>query len=146
VFFKDGQWCAVVSLPKSRTGRRRRRWVRANRFCDALAALTADATRTADAEKDRLIVRAGAQAIATHTEGEWWALVRSVEGRCFYCGVDTRNRRFAPTDPGYLNMDHKTPLSRGGSDGIDNLAVACRRCNAEKGMMTVDEYLAWKAA
>ncbi|MBA4067289.1 MAG: HNH endonuclease, partial [Isosphaera sp.] len=29
--------------------------------------------------------------------------------------------------------EHVVPVSRGGSDGPDNLALACRACNARKG-------------
>jgi 5-methylcytosine-specific restriction endonuclease McrA len=44
-----------------------------------------------------------------------------------------------------LEKDHMIPVSRGGSDAIDNIAVACTECNAEKRQMTADEYRDWKA-
>jgi 5-methylcytosine-specific restriction protein A len=31
-----------------------------------------------------------------------------------------------------LTGDHKTPLSRGGTDSLDNVAVLCRACNSRK--------------
>ncbi|MDX8152091.1 HNH endonuclease signature motif containing protein [Patulibacter brassicae] len=45
-------------------------------------------------------------------------------GRCFYCatGVGTTDRE----------VDHFIPWSRSGDDGLDNLVVACRRCNNAK--------------
>lgn len=46
---------------------------------------------------------------------------------------------------GKLTIDHKTPVSRGGSDKIDNLCVACHRCNCRKGRKTVEEFLEYLA-
>ena len=31
-----------------------------------------------------------------------------------------------------MHLDHIVPLSRGGTDGVDNLALSCPRCNAYK--------------
>jgi HNH endonuclease len=52
---------------------------------------------------------------------------------CFYCG-----------DPAEC-ADHKTPVSRGGTDALDNLAAACWRCNTDKKDMTVEEFRGWCA-
>ncbi len=49
--------------------------------------------------------------------------------RCVYCG-STSN----------LEIDHIIPKSRGGSDRIDNLVLACRKCNNEKGNRTASEF------
>lgn len=40
-----------------------------------------------------------------------------------------------------LTVDHVLPLSRGGKSGMKNLAVACRKCNQDKGALTHEEYL-----
>jgi len=51
---------------------------------------------------------------------------------CIYClepilfGVDT--------------LEHKIPLSRGGLNLYENLAVACKRCNSRKRSKTEEEY------
>jgi len=37
-------------------------------------------------------------------------------------------------------VDHATPLSRGGSAGLDNLDYPCQACNNRKGSLTVAEY------
>ena len=41
----------------------------------------------------------------------------------------------------YEHMDHLTPLSRGGSHALENLAPACGRCNMQKATKTYDEWL-----
>jgi 5-methylcytosine-specific restriction endonuclease McrA len=49
-------------------------------------------------------------------------LIKSVSGRCAICG-STKN----PT------IDHIVPISKGGTDGVDNLQVLCGSCNSRKG-------------
>jgi 5-methylcytosine-specific restriction endonuclease McrA len=56
---------------------------------------------------------------------------------CAYCGQDPGTGR--------REVDHKTPFARGGAHSIDNLAIACRRCNNSKGEMTASEFLALPA-
>lgn len=41
-----------------------------------------------------------------------------------------------------LNIEHKVPVSRGGSHDESNLGVAHWRCNKAKGVMTADEWFA----
>lgn len=47
---------------------------------------------------------------------------------CFYCG--------RPTGTGLpfsrLTIDHVLPLSKGGTDALDNLVLACKICNYRK--------------
>lgn len=63
------------------------------------------------------------------TTNEWTALVRANRGRCAYCGVR------AP-----LQADHRTPLSRGGSNFIANILPACQSCNCRKARTTEREF------
>jgi 5-methylcytosine-specific restriction endonuclease McrA len=42
-----------------------------------------------------------------------------------------------------LSVDHVIPSSRGGSNLLENLALACFRCNAAKGDMLVEEFEHW---
>lgn len=49
--------------------------------------------------------------------------------RCAYCG----------TQDGGLVIDHILPQSRGGSDAITNLVLACQPCNTTKGNRTPEE-------
>jgi len=66
-------------------------------------------------------------------------LCNEQEGGCFYCGTQITHysKRFNS-----LEIDHKTPKSRGGSDDRENLVAACRPCNRSKGSMTADEFMA----
>jgi 5-methylcytosine-specific restriction endonuclease McrA len=50
--------------------------------------------------------------------------------RCAYCRVDFET----------LQIDHVTPVSRGGSDAIGNLVLACVPCNKSKGTQTAAEF------
>jgi len=60
------------------------------------------------------------------------ALVRKRDhATCHYCG------RYAPGG----EADHVIPLSRGGTDALDNLAWACATCNRSKGSKTLQEYM-----
>ncbi|WP_440064200.1 RNA-guided endonuclease IscB [Streptosporangium sp. OZ121] len=55
---------------------------------------------------------------------------------CAYCG--------ASGIP--LNLDHIYPRSRGGSDRISNLTLACVRCNQAKNATSVEEFLKGRPA
>lgn len=37
-------------------------------------------------------------------------------------------------------VDHVTPHSRGGSDEMNNLLAACKRCNSSKGALLPEEW------
>jgi len=59
-------------------------------------------------------------------------LLEKWERRCAYC--DAQN---VP-----LNIDHIVPRSRGGSDRVSNLTLACIPCNQAKGSMPVRRFVA----
>jgi len=50
--------------------------------------------------------------------------------RCAYCGAEG-----VP-----LEIEHIVPKSRGGSNRVSNLALACRACNRAKGDQTAEEF------
>jgi 5-methylcytosine-specific restriction endonuclease McrA len=73
-------------------------------------------------------------AVNTLVVDEWFDKLELVQGCCFYCG------RFVGTRKLYI--EHKTPLSRGGDNSIDNVEPACASCNVRKRSKTADEYFA----
>lgn len=53
--------------------------------------------------------------------------------RCHYCGSPER-----------LTVDHKHPISLGGSDDDGNLVACCKFCNSSKGVKTYEEFISWR--
>ena len=45
---------------------------------------------------------------------------------------------------GILEIDHVIPYSKGGSNEIENLVTACRKCNRQKKDKSVEEFIIWK--
>ncbi|MGN9842332.1 RNA-guided endonuclease IscB [Nonomuraea sp. H19] len=54
--------------------------------------------------------------------------------RCAYCGAAGKP----------VNIDHIRPRSRGGSDRVSNLTLACLPCNQDKDNRPVEEFLSTK--
>lgn len=76
-------------------------------------------------EKRRLLIRLSKLNGKSHTFKDAMSLIKSVEGKCAFCGDDS-----SPT------IDHIIPISKGGHDGISNLQVLCSNCNYRKGNRT----------
>lgn len=53
---------------------------------------------------------------------------------CQYCGQIG----------GILEVDHKLPISKGGTNNLKNLTTACRKCNRQKKDKTIEEFNAWR--
>lgn len=68
----------------------------------------------------------------SHTFAERKAKFESLGNVCFYCGKSGR-----------LTIDHDMPVTRGGSDDIENILPACRSCNSRKHDKTAKEFFAW---
>lgn len=69
----------------------------------------------------------------TFTEYEKKTIYANGNGRCALCGK--------PIEFKHMTIDHKTPLSRGGTNALDNLQPACRVCNFMKQDMLMDELV-----
>jgi 5-methylcytosine-specific restriction endonuclease McrA len=69
-----------------------------------------------------------------HTAAEWRAKRAAAGGLCYYCkrGVALGGVK-----------DHVEPVSRGGSDGIENVVLACWDCNAAKSDLSEAEFREW---
>lgn len=62
-----------------------------------------------------------------YTAEQWAALCDQYGNVCLRCGKAEK-----------LTVDHVVPLSKGGSNSIDNLQPLCRSCNTAKGQKTTD--------
>lgn len=74
-------------------------------------------------------------AVGTYTEEDIKYVREAQKGCCFYCGVllDAIN----------YHHDHMTPLSRGGSNWPNNIALSCPSCNLSKHDKTSEEFFAY---
>lgn len=59
---------------------------------------------------------------------------------CYYCGAP-----FGGAPHLAKTVDHRHPLSRGGTNAPGNLVASCSLCNQTKGNMTESEFLEWRA-
>lgn len=66
----------------------------------------------------------------SHTLDELIEKFEQLGNVCFYCGKG-----------GKLTIDHDIPLSRGGTDNIENILPACRSCNSKKNAKTAEEFI-----
>ena len=137
----NGRWVIQVSLPVQQGASRVRKTRYARTEGDAKAILGELISRFGITLTPRIVEGsaakrrervAAARLLGSHTAAEWHALVKAYGSRCYYCGTSPRRP---------LGKDHKVPISRGGSDGIDNLVPCCKRCNSEKLNATLDDFL-----
>jgi 5-methylcytosine-specific restriction endonuclease McrA len=51
---------------------------------------------------------------------------------CMYCGKSSNET---------MQIEHMTPIARGGEHAVSNLTVSCRKCNQEKHTLTFEEFV-----
>jgi len=67
----------------------------------------------------------------THTDEDIKALFAKQGGKCATCRKNIRDA---------YDVDHVMPLSKGGSNGPDNLQLLCPTCNRKKSTKRPDEW------
>lgn len=71
------------------------------------------------------------------SDQDWASLTRQVIERdgwiCSYCDLD-----ISKSDVRHA-IDHVFPLSKGGTNELDNLCMSCQPCNSSKGDKILDE-------
>ena len=90
--------------------------------------------------------------------GFTWKDVKSLYGQqngcCYYCNRPFNNDYSRATNKkpakngnprrsvhtAIFHLEHKEPLSRGGSNQLHNICLACPKCNMNKGTMTAHEF------
>lgn len=129
----DQRWFAAWEVPTSRGDGRRRRTCSSATFCGVLKKRSelAPPRPAPPTRRRRTVAEEAARLLGTHTAQEWRDLVALTDGRCAYCDHVV---------PGKVQKDHRTPVSRGGSDAIDNIAPCCVRCNSMKHDLTEAEF------
>lgn len=109
---------AYYAKNKDRYADNQRKWVAANR-------------ETKRASKHRRRAKElGAE--GSHTADEVRRLIAAYNHCCAYCQKPITR----------FELDHRIPLTRGGTDWIENILPACRQCNASKCDRTEDEFRA----
>jgi 5-methylcytosine-specific restriction endonuclease McrA len=66
---------------------------------------------------------------AGHTWEQWIQLLKEHDNKCFYC----KKKMTKKEGPKQRTRDHIIPVSKGGTDDIENIVPACRSCNSSKG-------------
>lgn len=67
----------------------------------------------------------------THTAADVERQYKAQKGRCYYCKVKVGKT---------YQVDHVIPLSRDGSNGPENIVIACVHCNESKGAKMPHEW------
>lgn len=63
-------------------------------------------------------------------------LLRDQFGRCYFCKTQISEQT--------IEIDHLTPISRGGANDYSNLAGCCFQCNKAKSNKTEAEFIHWR--
>lgn len=71
------------------------------------------------------------------TTRDFRRLVARQQGKCAYCPK-------VPANPNWLQLDHVTPLLRGGRHSAGNLVLACADCNKSKSAMLISRWRMYK--
>lgn len=91
-----------------------------------------DQNKQAQLERNRQRRARLAGAEGSHTFEEIEQMYEDQGGICAYCLVSLFDT---------YHIDHIVPISRGGSDGWENLALTCVDCNQRKHLMSVIEFM-----
>lgn len=59
----------------------------------------------------------------------------NIYNKCWYCGLEWPLQSY--------HLDHIIPKSKGGSDTIENRALACGWCNMAKSNMSKEAFISW---
>ncbi len=148
---------------RERARARRRRWVVKNRqynhayYASHKAEIDRVAQQWRAANRDHIRARQRAYAqLHPHYQHASWSLrnarLRNAPGR--HTATDVKAMEalqaglcaYCRQPYGRYHIDHKQPVSRGGSNGPENLCLACARCNHRKCNKTEAEFRALLAA
>lgn len=74
------------------------------------------------------------QVIGSHTNSEWHQVKKQFGFRCAVCGITELELSILWAGTKFTNLteDHIIPISKGGSDYIDNIRPTCISCNDKR--------------
>lgn len=98
--------------------------------------MTAAGTRATAAAEARLAKQIKR---TRHPENRRAEFVAAHNGRCHYCNRPGLSLEI-DADGRTWELDHMTPLARGGLDEEENLTLACKRCNCSKGVQPYEVF------
>lgn len=68
-------------------------------------------------------------------------LAEAQNWHCCWCGCDATHLRGKSNS---ATVEHVVPRSKGGTDDMDNLAMACERCNTRRGNTEIGVFMSGK--
>jgi 5-methylcytosine-specific restriction endonuclease McrA len=74
--------------------------------------------------------------LGSHTRWQWISKLKAMNFACYWCGVIMKRHE--------ATKEHLTPISRGGTDGIENIVPSCWPCNRQKNVKTATEFREYK--
>jgi len=86
--------------------------------------------------KDCMLARRG------ESKGISVAVLRDRDGdNCYLCGLEMSFKRYnlGKYNPRRASIEHVVPRARGGAHALDNVKLACLRCNISKNAKSLDE-------
>ena len=69
-----------------------------------------------------------------------WKRTRLAEAQNWHCCWCACKLTDSPNYPNSATVEHVTPRSIGGTDDMDNLAVACNSCNTKRGVIHMNDF------
>ena len=73
-----------------------------------------------------------------HTVGDIKRLREQQFNECKYCGVEMNDINY---DPAQWTIEHIIPRTKGGTNTLDNIVIACRKCNSKKRTKDLEDFL-----
>lgn len=75
-------------------------------------------------EKVRVKFNRRRNAIGKHTPADITLQLVTQKYQCWWCGVKIKDKKY--------HVDHRIPLSRGGTDYANNIVISCPHCNMSR--------------
>lgn len=98
---------------------------------------SAHARANPEQRRERMARRVNREAatLGSYDQGDISVIREILDDKCRYCG-----------DPlaGGGEVDHLTPVARGGTSFRHNISLSCLPCNRAKLSKTLDEFLVWR--